>query len=368
MSFNLNNNRNIQRKSKWLLFAVPFILSFSGCKKLFEVPGEKEYISNKISYGTKFFEPILGRTTLMGSFNADNSTQPLTFSIVNARYGDGRPITDFYKTKEVWVWTGAYDGKEKTLEEINSKRKKELRPLLEVRASGQLILWSSATDDLIPARKTDSTNLLQDRRYFDVKVSNIGGEVIIKDLEFRLWRERPYEPSNDFNPYTGKIAITPADFLDPINKLNYIRPSRISNIIGKSTRKELVSNDVVVSIRPFSGGNGHSLRFRFLDKNAVVINPAKFNETKWDQLVHGFNRQTTDEYVQYDVAYPIPLINIPTSYASGGRANVNFSYSRLGFGGIRQVGSIGLDFSIYREGDWEIVFQFRNDNPKFEDE
>lgn len=371
MSFKLNNNRIIQRKSKWLLFSVPFILSFAGCKKLFEVPAEREYISNKISYGAKFFEPVLGRTGLMGSFNADNSTQPLTFSIINARYGDGKPMTDLFKTKEVWVWTGAYDGNEKSLEEINSKRKKETRPLLEVRNSGQLILWASATDDLVAARNPDSTNLIQERRYFDVKVSNSGGDVIIKDMELRLWRERPYEPYSDFNPYTGKIGLVPADFVGPY-KLNYIRPSRLSNIIGKNTRKALVSNDatqdVIVYIRPFTGGNGNSLRFKFLDKNSLPIDPSRFNETRWDQLVHGFNRVSTTEYVQYDVAYPIPLINISTPYASGGRAKVDFSYSRLGFGSVRETGSIGLDFSIYREGDWEIVFHFRNDNPKFEDE
>ncbi|MNV63872.1 hypothetical protein D3C71_1564900 [compost metagenome] len=134
----------------------------------------------------------------------------------------------------------------------------------------------------------------------------------------------------------------------------------------------MVSNDntkdVVVYIRRFSGGNGRSLRFKFLDKDSVAINPMRFNETKWDKLVHGFDRKTTTEYVQYDVAYPIPLINITTPYATGGKANVDFSYSRLGFGGMREVGSLGLDFNIYREGDWEIVFHFRTDNPKFEDE
>ena len=363
MNFNFNNNR--------IVFLLLFISPLAGCKKIFEVPAEKEYISNKISYSAKLFEPVLGRTALMGTFSADNSTQPLTFSIANARYGDGRPMTDLFKPKEVWVWTGAYDGKEKSLEEINSKRRKEVHPLFEVRSSGQFILWSSATDDLVAARKADSTNLIQDRRFFDVKVSNSGGEVIIKDMELKFWRERPYEPSTDLNPYTGKVAPNPGDPRNP-NKRDYIRPSRLSNIIGKNTRKALVTDDntkdVVVYIRPFSGGNGHSLRFKFLNKDSVAMNPALFNETKWDLLVHGFNRKSTTEYVQYDVAYPIPLINISTPYANSGKANVNFVYSRLGFGGARETGTLGLDFSIYREGDWEIVFHFRNDNPKFEDE
>jgi len=371
MNFKLNNKSMARIKGTWLPFPMLLLLLVAGCKKIFELPAEKDYLSNSMSYGTKFYEPVLGRTTMFGDFNANNSTQPLTFSIVNARFGDGRPMTDLFKTKDVWVWTGAYDGKEKSLDEINSKRKKVSKPLFEVRSSGQLILWSSATDDLVAARKPDSSNLIQDRRFFDVKISNSGGEVIMKDMELRLWRERPYEPSTDLDPYKGTIARNPANPQDP-TKRNYIRPSRLSNVIGKNSRKELVSNDntkdVVVYIRPFSGGNGHSLRFKFLDKDSVAINPVKFNETKWDQLVHGFNRKTSAEYVQYDVAYPIPLVNIPTPYASGGRANINFAYSRLGFGGARQVATLGLDFSIYREGDWEIVFHFRTDNPKFEDE
>ena len=30
--------------------------------------------------------------------------------------------------------------------------------------------------------------------------------------------------------------------------------------------------------------------------------------------------------------------------------------------------SFGIDFAIYKKGDWEIVFHFLKDNPKFEDE
>src|SRR5690606_3336135 len=109
--------------------------------------------------------------------------------------------------------------------------------------------------------------------------------------------------------------------------------------------------DVVVFIRRFDDGIG-KLRFRFEDTEGDPINPARFNQTKWDQLVHGFNRHTTSEYVEYDVAYPIPLVNIPTPYtnSSGSVARVNFNYSRRGFGGGVIVAEIGLDFNIYRPG------------------
>src|SRR5690606_24659734 len=140
---------------------------------------------------------------------------------------------------------------------------------------------------------------------------------------------------------------------------DYIRP-RLSNVIGKASNKSLVSNDqqkdVVVYIRPFEGGNGKNLRFVFLDKDGNPMNPSLFNETRWDELVHGFNMVKTDEYVQYDVAYPIPLVDVGTRFTSGGDATVNFAYSRGAFGGGITTASFGLNFRIFKPGDWEIVF------------
>src|SRR3546814_18489653 len=106
----------------------------------------------------------------MGGFNADNSTMPMKVEIVNARYGDGRPVTDLFQVEPTWVWTAAYDGLETSLEEINAKRKKEERPLFEIRPSGEFILWGTSSNDLIAPRPADSSNLTQEIRFFDVKI------------------------------------------------------------------------------------------------------------------------------------------------------------------------------------------------------
>lgn len=360
------------RKKYWLIPIYILLLAVlpMGCKKLYNLPEDKDFLSENINYSNKVLEPILGRTSLIGNISSDNSTLPLQFEIINARYGDGRPVTDLFQTRPVYVWTAEYDGLEKSLEEIEAKRKIEEHPLFEVRESGQFIMWSSSNNELIEPRPADSSDLAQDIRFFDLKVSNSGGEIILKDFRVRPWRERPYEPSNDINPYTGKTARDPRDLMNP-NKRDYIRP-RLSNVIGRSTNKSLVSNDekkdVVVYIRPFEGGDGNNLRFKFLDTDSIPMNPDLFNETKWDKLVHGFNMVKTDEYVEYDVAYPIPLVNVNTEYTSGSSASVNFSYARRAFGGGVTTAEFGLDFRIFRPGDWEIVFHFRNDNPKFEDE
>ena len=359
------------RRLNWSV-CLGFLLVLSGtaCKKLYNLPDDKEYLSTKINYDNKSIEPILGRWGLHGGFNSDNSSFPLKFEIVNARYGDGRKVTDLFQVRPTYVWTAAYDGDETSLAQIEAKRKLEDHPLFEVRPSGEFMTWPSATNDLVEPRPTDSSKLAQDIRYFDLKVSNSGGTIVLKDFKFIPFRERPYSPDNDINHYTGEVARNPVAPNDPSQR-DYIRP-RLVNVVGENTRINLESNDnkkdVVVYIRPFTGGNGHNLRFKFLNKDSLPMNPVVFNETKWDRLVHGFNMQMTNEYVQYDVAYPIPLTSTPTRWISGGSAHTEFNYSRKGFGGSLLTAAFGLDFRIFRPGDWEIVFHFRTDNPKFEDE
>lgn len=346
------------------------LLALSACKKMYNLPDEKEYLNPSMSYSSQNLEPILGRTNLMGSFNSANSSLPLTFEIVNARYGDGRPVTDLFQTKSTYVWVDAYDGTETSLEAIEAKLKLEDHPLFEVRPSGQFIMWASATEDLVAPRPKDSSNLVQDIRFFDLKISNSGGETLIRDFQVRPWLERAYEPSTDINPYTGGPAPDPADPLNPA-KQNYIRPA-LSNVIGVQSKRALVSTDqqkdVIAFIREVPGGTGNTIRVKVLDKDTIPINPSFFNETNWDLQVHGFNKTVTNEYVQYDVAYPIPLVDIPTKYTVNGNARFNLRYSRRDLGGSRTIASIGLEFKIFKKGDWEVVFQFINDNPKFEDE
>jgi hypothetical protein len=112
---------------------------------------------------------------------------------------------------------------------------------------------------------------------------------------------------------------------------------------------------------------GNTITFKFLDTLYNEMNPKLFANTNWPGLIHGFNMVMTDTSVTYKVAFPVPLVAVPTRYTSldGSRARVTFGYSRLGFGGAREDASFGLDFAIYEKGDWEIVFAFKNDNPKF---
>lgn len=344
---------------------------FSACSDMYGLPEDRDFISDKIDYTNKILEPILGRTTVFTSLVEDNSTLPMKFEIVNARYGDGRPVTDIFTKAPTYEWIQEYDGLEKSLAEIEAKRKLVEKPIFEVDSNGRLILWASANNANLKPRPADTVLKTQDIRFFDIKVQNSGGTQIIKDFQLIPWTQRNYYPDTDINPYTGGKAPDPQRPKDTTRQ-DYIIPSSLTNVIGERTQLPLANNsikkDVVVYIRPFSGGKGNSLRIKFLGADGKFINPVKFNETKWDLLVHGFNKVMNPEYVQYDVAYPIPLSNIKTDYSNGGTAFFTINYSRIGFGGIRQVGQFSLNYRIYKKGDWEIVFHFRNENPKFEDD
>ena len=373
--FKLTNVMHNILRYKIVLF-LTLMIAFSGCRKIFDLPDEKNYLSTKATYVMTEFPPIMGRVNLFqGIFNPDNSSFPMTFEIINPRFGDGRSAEDMLAKRPVLVWTGEYTGNEKSVAEIEAKRKIEERPIVEVRPSGDIIVWESATSQIFKPR--DSVMFPQDIRYFDVKVKNSGGTRIMKNLSIIPWLERPYWPEADFNRYSGKPNTTTPNGTN----LEHNYPN-ISGMKGEGTNDDLTANGgglkgvVYTYIRKVPGGTGNSLRFKFLDKDSVAINPAKFNETKWDLLVHGFNKEQTDQYVKYEVAYPIPVARIPTRFTSGGvnnlgggsTAHVEFVYSRKGFGGFREQGVISQDFAIYEKGDWEIVFHFKTVNPKFEDE
>jgi hypothetical protein len=356
-----------------LAMAMVLGITLTGCKKWYGVPDDTDYLSENITYTLLKFNPVLGRTTLMGNFSADNSTYPLTFEILNPRNTDGSPSTAFSIVKPVKVWTDGYTGAEKTLSEIEAKRKIENHPLFEVRKSGEFILWSGATNANFLKTGADSTY------FYDVAVTNNGNRRVIRNLAVVPLRERPTEPSNNINPQTGAQLY---DTDVPTLKVHLL-PNAIAGMRGATTNRTLVretrSTNSVTKVKSVlqdcyvyfnRKGDGNSLTFKFMDKDSVAIDPAKFNNTKWASLIHGFNMQMTTTSVKYDVAYPIPLIKMATMYTTtdGSQANVVFSYNRIGFSGARETGTMNLTFNIFQEGDWEIIFFFHNETPKFENE
>lgn len=364
------------------LILLTTVVAFAGCRKIFDLPQETDYLSAKADYNTKVFRPRLGRTSITtNAFSADNSSFPMNFQILNARFGDGRDASDMLLSKPTLVWTAEYTGKETSIAEIEAKRKLENRPMVELRGSGDLVMWYTATKDLI--KPADSITYPQDTRYFDVKISNSGGSRIIKDLQIIPEIDVPYEPSDDYNTITGKPnTTTPAG---KVRVFNYPSISEVTAAIDNTPMDDVKSatkGRVYMYIRKFSNNaNGNKLRFKVLNKDSVEINPVMFNQTKWAEQVHGFNEAgtalgyvMTDKYVEYTVAYPIPLARIPTRWTAGGingdgnSARIELVYSRVAFGGTTKTARISSNFKIFERGDWEIVFHFKDKNPKFEND
>jgi len=392
--FKVNNVMQNTIKYKALVLLTAVAVFSGGCKKLYNLPDEKSYLSTNADYTAKSFSPILGRTALLNGgniFNADNSTFPITFTIRNPRFGDGRDASDMLAVKPTLVWTQEYTGKETSLAEIEAKRHLEDHPMLETRGNGDLVLYYTANKSNIAP--LDSVLYPQNARYFDVKIANTGGSRIITNLQITPKIDVPYYPSNDYNTITGEHnTTTPGGHI-----LVYNYPDYLGGIKGETT-DQLMSDPrnantglVYLYIRNFTDDNaettnldakGHRLRIKVLDKDSVAIDPIKFNTTKWQDQIHGFKKDGTPgadyyhEYMEYNVAYPIPLAKIPTKFTQGGVssitggdfAQINLTYTRLGFGNITETGTISQAFAIYEKGDWEIVFHFKTVNPKFEND
>lgn len=346
-----------------VVIAVCFLTS---CKKLFDLPEDKDYLSPDANYNSMpVLRPILGRTLLYSYFKADNSNFPIKFEIVDFTNLDRTASDKLNMKRLVSVWKEAYTGNEKSIEEINKKRTMEERPLFEVNTAGEFIMWASAKDE-------DFLKPAPDTAYrFNVKISNGGGERVLGPLFLAPLKTRAYEPSYHLN----EITAAPRKEVD--GKMKRLLPATVTNLKGATTGllldREKVSGTTVkqdVWVYFKRQGDGNTLTIKFFDKDSVAINPEKFNSTKWEKLVHGFNPSITATSVKYDVAYPIPLTNFPTQYttADGSQALLSFSYNRIGFNGFREVASMTLPFNIYQPGDWEIIFFFHNENPKFEDE
>ncbi|WP_235891174.1 DUF5007 domain-containing protein [Sphingobacterium lumbrici] len=339
--------KNYRYILKFYLAFVIVCIGLSSCKK--NLPDARLSIANDSKYTRTVFEPVLGRSTLFSNiFQYGNSSRPLDFKILNMRTFTGEPAPELTLNYPVLVWKGVYNGTEKSIAEIEAKRTIEYHPLFEIRPhSGDLFMWAAANSNMIKAQP-DSGYV------FDVEMSNSGGRRYFQNMRLMPLRERPYEPSN-LDPITGQgTAIS-------------VNPTGV-NIIGERGQPLNTRDDVQVLFK--KTGNGNSITFKFIDTLSNPIDPNKFAETDWENLVHGFNMVKDQEKVRFDVAYPIPLSGYPTRYTtvSGQQARVVFKFNRQAFGNVLQQCYLAFNFNIYEKGDWELTFWFKRDKPKFDND
>lgn len=335
-------------------FLIPFLLGawmITSCNSL--IPEDLDALGEDVNYITTEFAPTLGRNTnFEGAIIVGNtSSLPLDFKILNVRTVDGDPATELTDKFPIKVWKKAYTGEETSLAEIEAKREIQYRSILEVeKNSGNILMWNFGKSDWIRTQP-DSCYL------FDMEISNSGGRKYARRMRLKPLKERPYEPSQ-YDPVTG---------LSPNAALS---PSRIQSLYGEKTDAFLFNIQTFVFKDTKNTSPGGSLTISVLDSMNNPIDVQRFKDTKWEEMLHGFDPVFKDGKVTYQIAYPIPLINYPTKYTTpdGSMAHIDLQFNRIGFGGFLDQARLGFDFAIYEEGHWEIQFRFRGESPKFDNE
>ncbi len=342
-----------QMYNKWTLsgLLLGLVIAFSSCTDL--IPDDLDALGDDVTITNTDFSPYIGRiTTYENIVNVSNkSTLPLDFKVMGVRTAEGVAAPELLEKHPVKVWTGQYTGQETSLEEIESKRKIEYRPILDMQEkNGDIIFWNAGNNASIKTQPSDGY-------VFDVEIANSGGRRYSRNLTLRPRKSRDYEPSQ----YDDVIGLAKGAFL---------RPTLTYNIYGERTNLPVTDTRVYIFEDTKNQTPGNTLTFSVLDSLGHTIDIRKFKDTDFEKLVHGFNHRFVDGKVIYDVAYPIPLINYPTTYTNeaGNRARMNLRYNRLVQGGFLQQAGIFFDFAIYREGHWEIQIRFNGETPNFENE
>lgn len=335
---------------------VPFLLGIASmvvtaCTSL--IPDDLDALGDDVTLTVKEFTPYLGRTTVYENIvNVSNkSTLPITFNIVGARTYEGLPAPELTTKYPVKVWHQAYTGEEKSLEEIEAKRKVEYRPMLDIQhKNGEITFWNSGSSSFV--------STAPEMGYlFDLEIQNTGGRRYVRDVALRPFKDRPYEPSQ-YDPESG------------LSTTAFLRPSYVNIFDVKDPNKIVLDVRAYIFKQTENQAPGNTFTVSIVDSLGHSIDVREFKNTDFSKMVHGFNPKFHDGKVTYDVAYPMPLIEYPTDYtnASGDRSHVELRHNRIGYGGIRWEMRLWLDIAIFEEGHWELQFRFNGGSPKFENE
>lgn len=343
------------KKNRWLCLyglVVSLLVLQSSCTD--RLPDRLTAFGDDVNYTITQFNPYLGRNTFFQNIvNIGEATeQPLDFNIVSVRNSYGEEVDDLTTPYPVKVWVEEYSGTETSLEEIENKRKIEYRPALEIlRRSGNINFWGVDKGNVVTSAPDFGYS-------FDVEISSPGGRRYVRDLRVQPYIERSYEPSI-YNPEVG------------LSLDGYSLPTIMTNIRGERDESFIFGFDVQVYInKDIRNTNpGSTLSFSFVDSLNNYIDPRKFDETDFVNLVHGFDHRFEDNKLVYDVAFPMPMTSRITRYTNedGSRARANFLYTRMNEFNVLETAALGMDFAIFEEGHWEIQFRFRGQSPKFDD-
>lgn len=335
---------------------LALLLGAGGCYKDF-LPDEKDHFSNNMNYTTESFVAVLGETNaFINVFNADYSTQPLTFQIENPRRSDKSAAPFLLQSVDTRQWKSWYSGHEKTIDEIMSKTFVTKRPILDIREnSGEIIFWN-----------VDSLTVPYGVYYFDVRVKNKGGERVFSNLQLDVRRPHPFEPYTHDDITGVQKALTSG---------GVVKASAAHNV--RDYLQRISPKDSIDVFFVKTGTAANTVSFRFFNPDSTIIPLSVYDMQNWDSLYYwspqaatqvkfGFNRRfdTDSTIVTYDITNPFPIL----TDVSGGidMAEMFFRFKRVNFG-RQEAGHVAVRFAIQEPGEWTVAVKFRQ-RPKFEDD
>ena len=180
-----------------LALSICAVLALSACNTI-----PDGYLSDTIVYTHNPFNVDAGGTTYSEAPNLAGSSFPVKFELTEIRNEKGEIDSSLIKTRDLVIWTSAYDGHtDTTLALIQAKRKvvpnQPTMQLLE--GSGQL-LFTAATAKVAEGKYTLS-----------MKMSNSAGTRILKDIVTVNLRNNPYT----YNNLNHNIAATNSGWVEP---------------------------------------------------------------------------------------------------------------------------------------------------------
>ncbi|RQO70326.1 hypothetical protein DBR43_20100 [Pedobacter sp. KBW06] len=294
------------------IIAVMFILS---CKKNSKDGFLSEGIKYNVSLQTANVGGLLYRS---GAMITDESTKPLEFSIASVKKEDGSSADFLLNTTiDTYFWNGEYTSKEKTTVEVDAKRKKVTRPVLDINpVNGEIFIYPELLD---PTKFPAGVYLI------DIRVKNSSGEkVFSKALRLSVKFAGTGDYFYQFSGVDGKVDAIAVEF----------------------KQIDATGNKLIVHILKPDGSPVNPARLSGYDYATAGNDP---DLKDWHNLGPGNPTKYTvfPDRLELDVNFPLP-------YIAGKRITID-QYNNGDINGA--YFNYWFNFAIYKPGTWDITIK-----------
>ena len=278
------------------------------------------FLSPALKYTNPSIKVAVGASLIQsGAMVTDESTKPLEFSIEAIRTPDGKVADKLMGYKvDTYFWNAEYTGKEKTVEEIDKKRRKVNRPAIDINPeNGTIVIYPEATD---------TTLLVKGTYTIDVKVKNTAEERIIKAA---LTIEVSYA-----KPYTYKFLGVDGN---------------LTGIDVTFERQANVGNKILVYVLK---KDGTPVDPKLLTGYDYSTTPGVTDLKDWHNL--GLNNPT--KYVEFPDHLELEIAGFPLPFVAGQVLTVDM-YNNGEING--KYFNYWFNMSIIKEGVWKVTIQLK---------